>query len=113
MRTIDDYLAARTAFVGHDALVAEMVSGLKAELAGRLGEWRRVRFRNTDPPPGDFPPGTTDRLVDAHDRPLESAKMFDARLAAWHRLLAAMHAAWERLSETERLRVDAPHEEAD
>ncbi len=63
MTAVDDYLTARAAFVDHDALVAEMVDGLNATLADRLGDWRRVRFVNTAPPPGGFPPGTTDRVI--------------------------------------------------
>ena len=85
-----------------------MVDGLNAALAERLGDWRRVRFGITAPPPGGFPPGTTDRVIDAHEWPFESAKMIDAMLAAWHRLLAAMHVAWDGLSEAEQAGADPP-----
>ena len=111
MTALNDCHAARAVFVDHDALVAEMVDGLNSTLAERLGDWRRVRFRNTDPPPGSYPAGTTDRLVDAHDWPFESAKMIDAMLAAWHRLLAAMHRVWDGRSEAEQAALEAPPEE--
>ena len=85
MTAIDDYLAARAAFVDHDALVVEMADGLKPEMADRMGDWRRVSFRDTHPP-GGFPAGTTDRVIETHDWPFESAKMIEATLATWHRL---------------------------
>ena len=82
MTALHDYLAARAAFVDHDALVAETVDGLHWTLVTQLGDWRRVRF-DTDPP-GGFPPETTDRVIDTAWWPLglESAEMIDARLAA-------------------------------
>ena len=47
-------------------------------------------------------------MIDKHDWPFESAKMIDAML-----VLAAMHAAWDALSEVDQAAVEAPPEEAD
>ena len=113
MSAIDDYLVARTAFIDHDALVEEIVAGLDEATVDLLPDWRRVRFTNTRA--AGVATGPAARTLDARTWPLgqASAEALDTVLRIWHRLLFAMQGSWERLSETERLRVEAPPEEAD
>ena len=103
----DTYTAARAAFVEATVGIEAMVAALPAGALG-AGDWRRVRFSNTNPP-GGFSTVTTDRHIDAKTwgPGQESAETIDAALADWHRNCSTCtsHGTGSRRASTQRQRA--------